>query len=100
MKERVVLLPWTLIFLLSLCRCSLGPVYSEGLSQIIMRRSTFLHAWRKITMMPKNVVCYSPVPGLVYVIGHDEQKIETRKQRIWERDISMRIFMNVVLSND
>jgi hypothetical protein len=37
------------------------------------------------------------VPLLISIVGDDEQQIETRKQRIWQGNVSMRILVYVVL---
>ena len=48
-------------------------------------------------MHSKNVFRDHPVPLLVDVVRHHEEKIESREKRVGKSDISMRILVNVVL---
>jgi hypothetical protein len=45
----------------------------------------------------EDVVCNLPVPGLVDVVGDDEEEVESGEQRVREGDVLVRVFVRVVL---
>lgn len=58
---------------------------------------TFLDTRLQIHVHSQHVFTDRTIPLLVGVIGNDKQQIETREQRIRQRNVSMRVFMHIVL---
>lgn len=61
---------------------------------------TFFDSWLKVSMHSKDVFRDHPVPLLVDVVRHDEEKIESGEKGVGKSDVSMRILVNVVLCEE
>ena len=61
---------------------------------------TFFHTRLQVPMHPQHMLRYHPVPLLIHIVRYHKQQIETGQERIRQSDVSMRVFMHVVLTVD
>jgi hypothetical protein len=68
-----------------------------GRGKIEKHRRTLFQPRLQVAMHPENMLRDHSVPLLVDVVRYDEEEIESREKRIGKGDVSMRIFVDVVL---
>lgn len=73
---------------------------AEVLFEVVERGSTLLESRLDVAMHPQDVLRDEAVSLLVDVVGHDEEEIESREERVGEGDVLVGILVDVVLSVD
>ena len=64
-----------------------------------MSRRPLFDAGLKISVHAKDVIRNASVPLFLDVVCHNEEQVETGKKGIGERDVLVRVFVDVVLRN-
>ncbi len=55
---------------------------------------------RRVAVHAQDVLRHQAVPGVLDVVGHDEEQIETRQQRVGQGDVLVGVLVGVVLAED
>ena len=99
MQEGVVFLKGRLIFL-RLIRCFIVRAASdiEDLIEAVLGRHTRGLARLNVAMHTQDMLGNHAVAFLVNVVRNDKQQVETRQQRVWQRNIPARFLVHVVLT--
>jgi hypothetical protein len=60
-------------------------------------RLTFFNSWLEVSVHPQNMLRNLSVSLLIRIVSDDKEQIETRQQRVGQSDISVWIFVDIVL---
>ncbi len=58
---------------------------------------SLLNTWLEISVHSKDMVGNPAIPFFFNVVCHDKEKIETGEEGVWERNVFVRVLVNIVL---